>query len=82
MEKAAIAKRNKTGRNKVTVHFRTEVVFHSESCSSFLVSYKRVNILKAVLPQRGNVLQLLQHTEIHPSGSRQKDNQSYKYFLR
>lgn len=77
MGTAAIPKGKKTGGNKAMVHFKIEVMFHSDLCSSFLVSYERVYILKAMLPQRGNVLQ---HTEIHPSGSRQKDNQSLQYW--
>lgn len=79
-ERKPFPKSNKTGRNKVMVHCKIEVVFHSDSCSPCLVSYKTVYILKAMLPQRGNVLRFLQHTKIHTLGSRQ-DNPSYKYYL-
>lgn len=62
-ERKPFPKSSKTGRNKVIVHCKTEVVLHSDSCSPFLVSYKTVYILKAMLPQRGNVLWFLQHTK-------------------
>lgn len=34
--------KGKNGRDKAMVHFKIEVLFHSDFCSSFLVAFKRV----------------------------------------
>jgi len=59
------------------VHFKIEMMFQIPAVSPLYL----VSILKAMLPQRGNVLWLSLHTGIQPLNSRQQNKQAYKYYL-